>query len=94
MTMHRKLSPWLVAVKEQLARPTREGHHSELYSLGMDAVVLFDQLEDDPDALRDVTAVLRQVREGVGVGRATFEEHCTQILPPNVRRYNNLILHC
>lgn len=85
MTTRRKFSTWLQDVQAQLARPTVEGKHSELFMLGMDAYRLFVQLDADPVAVRELVAVLRLVREGTGVGRAKFEEDVMSGLSWRVR---------
>lgn len=74
MTRHRKFSCWLADVRKQMEQPTLEGSHSDLSFLGWGFVTFDDVLQRDIGQVRELVDVLRQVRDGRGVGRGSFEE--------------------
>lgn len=78
MKRYRKFESWLADVRKQLNHPTLEGRGSDLYSMSWGFTVFDEQLRDDVGRVRELIAVMRQLRDGRGVGRAMFEEHVMQ----------------
>ena len=103
MKQHRKFETWLVDVRKQLTHPTLEGPRSDLYSLGWHLSVFQDRLQGDVERIRELIDVLRQIRDGRGVGRAAFEQRvmeslswlvhnaCTELLDGGVARQPSLV---
>jgi len=104
MKRHRKFACWLTDVRKQLAQPTLKGTTSDLFSLGWEIIMFQNQLRGDAGQVRELIDVLRQVRDGRGVGRGAFEERvmeglcglvrnaCSELLESGIARQSSLAM--